>query len=404
MKAIGPALAAYEKANPKVKVEIQQVDWNTFQQRVLTSAAGGQLPCVMYTNTQVEAAIAAANVMDTVDTSIITKSELDQMPDVFMADLKDTNGNLIFVPYGGGADQFYIRTDNSAGATVPKTYSQWISFAKATTTLNNGSVQNPGLGWRYNTPGNAWMATEFMALVLAAGGQFLDGDNGPTATKALFDTPAGQVALQFMHDSIWKNNVALPPNKANENSSNPISSFVDGTEGSTFAGPWLPNALATLEGAAGSVKSKWNATYFPPQPDTGGKDVTIISNDGWGVPKACKNPDDAWNFIKAITSKDAEIEFFNTFQATPARKDAMLSSEVVTAFTKNMPGAKNLLSLWTDPTVAQAAVPELDTKYNADIFTVSTTDIEKYLNSETADTSAALSTLASDINRVLKNG
>lgn len=403
--AIAPVISAYEKANPNTKVQIQPVDWATFQQRVLASAAGGQLPCVMYSNSQVEAAIAAANVMEPVNSKYITSAQMSQYLPAFKQDLQDTNGQQLFVPFLGGANQFYVRTNGAASApTPPRTYSEWVNWAKANSSYSGGNLTKPGLGWRYDVPANAWPTSEFMTLVLAAGGQFLDGNNGPTAKKALFDSPAGQTALQFWHDTIWKDHVALPPNKVSEPQDNAISNFVSGKEASSYVGPWLPNAVASLQGAAAAFKSTWDATYLAPEPDNGGKNVTVISTDGWGVPKACKYSDDAWKFIQFMTSKQSMITFFKVFQHPVARTDAMLSPEVAQVIAANMAGAKHELDLWKDPSVTSAAVAEPNTRYNADLFNVVSNDLESYLNDPNGNTVATLQKLSNDVNHVLTNG
>jgi len=403
-KAIAPVVTAFEKANPTIKVKIQPVDWTTFQQRVLSAAAGAQLPCVMYSNTQVESAIATSNVMAPVNTSIIGKDQLAQYLPAFKKGLQDVHGTQLFVPFLGGANQIYVRTNGAAGATIPTTYSEWIAWAKKNTKMSGSTVSSPGLGWRYDVPGNTWLPSEFMELVLAANGQFLDGDNGPTATKALFNTAAGKTALQFMHDSIWIDKVALPPSQVNQPKDNAISNFVSGKEASSYLGPWLPNAVATLQGAAAGFKSTWDAAYLIPKPDVGGKDVTVISTDGWGVPKTCANAPDAWNFIKFMTSKDSMITFFKVFQHPVARTDAMLSADVAQLMSTDMAGASHELDLWKNPAISAAAVPEMNHKYNADLFTAITKDIVSYLNDAHGDTSATLNTLESDVNQVLKNG
>ncbi len=203
--AIAPVVAEFEKNNPNVTVDIQTVDWDTFQQRVLSSAAANQLPCVMYSNTQVVSAIAAANVMQPVNTKYITQSQLDQYLPAFKEGLTSVDGTRqLFVPFLGGANQFYIRVPEGGGATIPTTYSQWIDWANQNTTKSGDTVSVPGLGWRYDVPGNSWLTSEFQAMTLAAGGQFLNNNDGPTSTKAMFNSDAGAAALQFMHDSIWK--------------------------------------------------------------------------------------------------------------------------------------------------------------------------------------------------------
>jgi ABC-type glycerol-3-phosphate transport system substrate-binding protein len=398
--AIAPVLEAFEADNPDVTVTIQTVDWDTFQQRVLSSAAANQLPCVMYSNTQVVAAIAAAGVMQPVDTDIITQDQLDQYLPAFKDGLSSVDGELLFVPFLGGANQFYIRVPEGGGATIPTTYSEWIDWADANTTRDGDTLSVAGLGWRYDVPGNSWLTSEFQALTLAAGGEFLNNGNGPEADTAEFNTAAGAQALQFMHDTVWKDKVAFAPNQINQGD-NAIGNFVNGVEQSSYLGPWLPNAVATLEGAAASFKGTWDSAYVTPMPDSGGTPVSILSYDGWGVPKTCEHPDEAWEFIKYMTSAESMATFFEVFQHPVTRTDAMLSDQVAQVIAENMGGATHFLDLWTNPEIAAGAVTEVRHRFNAEIYNVVTSGIIDYLNDPNADTQAALDKLEAAVNTAL---
>ena len=272
LQAINPTVKAFEQQNPGVTVTVQPVQWSTFQERVLSAAAANQLPCVMYSNSQVEAAIAAANVMTPIPSSIITKQQLAKYLPGFTGGLRDTKGNLLFVPFLGGAAQMYIRTNTPNGDTIPHTYSQWIAWGqKAVQRDAKGNITREGIGWFFGTTQIPGILTDsFASMVMAAGGSFLNDGNGPTATKALFDSPAGLEVLQFMHDTIWKYHISNPPNKQTYDEQNPIAGFLDGHEASDFLGPWLPNALATQDatGPFSSVRNTWDATSLAPEPNT----------------------------------------------------------------------------------------------------------------------------------------
>ncbi len=213
LQAMKPVVAMFEQAYPNVKVQLDPEVWTTFQERVLSAAAGGNLPCVMYTNSQVEGAIAKANVMSPMPPTIISSAQLKEYLPGFTGGLRNSNGVLNFVPYLGGAAQFYIRTNTANGDTIPHTYSQWLNWGERAVKRNAaGQITREGFGWFFSVnqiPGI--LTDQFASMVMAAGGQFLNNGNGVKATKAMFDSPAGLEVLQFMHDTIWKYHISNPP-------------------------------------------------------------------------------------------------------------------------------------------------------------------------------------------------
>lgn len=403
IKAIRPVIRAYQKVYPDVSVIVQPVDWSTFQQRVLSAAAADQLPCVMYGNSQVASAIADANVMTPVPTSIISKKQLAEYGPGFTGGLRSSSGQLLFVPFLGGANQFYIRSDTPAGKKIPRTYSEWIAWGKKAVTYDgSGNIDREGIGWRFAPQIPGVLTSQFASMVMAAGGQFMDGANGPNAKNALFNSPAGLRVLQFMHDTIYKYRISNPPSKQTYNQSMPVLGFLGGKQASDYLGGWLPNALATLaKGPYAKIAKVWNATNTAPQPDKGGKNVAMISTDGWGVPRACDKQTLAWNFIKFMTAQQSYITFFKVYQHPVAHLGAMKSAAVKKLLTTSYPAAGNELDLWTNPVISKASVAEIHHTSNADIFKVIEDGIRKAMDDPNADLSKALSGMASDVNSIL---
>lgn len=403
-KAIDPILSAVVAQNRKLTIQIRPVPVTTYQQEVLSAAAGGKsaLPCIMYANSENSASIVASRIMDPVNHNIISNHQLSQYLPAFRAPFT-YKGTLYFIPFLGGAQNFFVW---ATSGTLPQTYSQWIAWAKKRTIIKNGKMVRAGIGWTYSNPaGPQFLTSEFMSLVLAAGGQFLNGDNGVAATKAMFDSAAGYKALQFMHDTIWKYHVAFPPRLAPAATINPLQPLLDHQESSDFLASFVPNALASLPttGPYAALRNSWNVDYPIPRPNQGGKAVETVATDGWGVTRSCPHPVEAWKVIKAMTSKSAMIKFMDVFQHPVTRTDAETSSASRALIAKVMPSATGLLGLWTNPTIRAGAVAETDTRSNSSIYTAVNTILTAALNNPKAHLHATLQKLSSDIDRILKN-
>lgn len=404
-KAIDPILRALVAQNPRLTIEIRPVPVTTYQEAVLTAAAGGTsaLPCVMYANSENSASIVASSIMAPVNQNVISRHQLSQYLPAFLSPFTYRN-TLYFVPFLGGAQNFYIW---SGGGTTPQTYTQWIKWAEKRTIIKNGKMIRAGIGWTYSNPaGPQFLTSEFLSLVMAAGGEFLNGNNGVNATKAMFDSTAGYQALKFMHDTIWKYHVAFPPRLAPAATINPLQPLLDHQEASDFLASFVPNALASLpkSGRYSALRNSWNVIYPVPRPNSGGKTIETVATDGWGVTKSCSYPTEAWSVVKAFTSKSSMITFMNVFQHPVTRTDAEVSSASRALIKRVMPSATSLLSLWTNPVVRDGAVPEMDTRYNSSIYTAVNAILTAALNNPKAHLRATLGKLATDIDRILKHG
>lgn len=400
--AVAPVLKSFEKAHPNVTIDVQTIPNGNYQQDVLTGAAAGNLPCILYANSQDSAAILQANIMTPIPASVITKSQLATYPTAFLEGLENSAGALQFVPDLGGIDQLYIRTNTPAGDAQPRTYAQWISFGKqASTYSTSGKLLVPGIGWGFNwdSAGNyQWLATMFLGMVEAAGGQDLNNGNRPSATKALFDSQAGLDALQFMHDTIWKYHIALPPSGEPGTSTDPLQGFEAGKENSISAGSFMGNALASLRsGPYSKVTQSWDATNLMPQPDQDGKNVVVVDNDGYGVTKSCPDQSMAWQFLKSYTSFSGYLDFTKTFLLPVTGQNVMSSPQGKSLFASVYPSAKHIAALWTTSSLRSESAVGIDTVANQQIYEDIDNNLVTAMNNPDANLSKTLASMASQV-------
>jgi hypothetical protein len=361
---------------------------------------------VLGENTQLAGDLIKYNLFTPVDTHVITN--LNQYLPIFKKEFTNSKGQLMMVPYLGGGDMWYFRT-NGGPQGAPQnlnTYSQWIKWAKSVTKYGpGGKVVYPGIGWRYGHIAQ-FPTQEFMELLTAAGGQFLNNGSQFYSTKAEFASPAGLTALKFWWDTIWKYHVAWSPDQTPYNPADPVANFVQGKEASTYLGPWLPLMLATLGNVPGvsQVKKTWDAVYQMPHPDGYGHPVAMASVDGWGVPGSCRHKTLAWQYIKYVTSKSVLLKIYSGVNHPLARKTVMLSSGAAAVRKSDMPGAVHEAQFWTNPALIADTIGEPDVAANPSIFVTMNTYLEGVLNNPHASPGvmkAALSRAAAQVDREL---
>lgn len=395
------ALQEFHATFPNVKVEMQYVDANVFLERALAAAAAGKLPDVLYTNPQWSASLIDKDIMLPLDVSILGQENLDQNVRAMNELYPNKEGKQVFVPFLGGAQMWYYRTDFAKEAGVekfPTTWDEWIDWAKKLTKYDSaGNIVREGIGWRLDGPADNWVQSQFRMLLLTQGADILD----KTGTKAAFGGPEGLKALQFMHDTIWKYKVSLPLSKQHIDSSG-MGSFLRltrGTAASNYMGAWGIAVFAKLAEDK-AVRNAWNVSYGWPKPE-GGTSVTEVLADGWGVPKTSKHPKEAFEWIKYLTSKESETRFVLGYNHPVARSDVMLSYDIKQYFAENGPAAVNELDLWKKDGVNATQVQQMHHPKSPEIDKALQNRFIPALENPNADLAAVLKAAEEDVNAIL---
>lgn len=397
-KIVAGVIEQYKAIHPNANVQIVPVTNDVFLQRALTAAAGLGLPDVMYGNSMIVGPLFDKKVMSPVDPSVIT--DLSPWPIEYRNSFTDAAGDLIFVPHLGGPGAFFLRTDLvDLGGRLPLTWDEWMDYAqKAVERDANGNITREGFSWRYTQFGDNWVLQQYRSLLLASGIDFLNEDQ----TRAAFNNAQGLAALQFMHDTIWKYRVSLPPSKKVIPADN-VMPITAGTAAAEFMGAWAPGGFIPAEPKYPEFKNNWDVRYAFPKP-TGGRDAIIAGGDGWGVPATSRNKREAWEFVKILTSKEIAAEFVTTYLHPVIRTDAMAESSVRSWVTEKMPGAAHYFDAWTgewaDPSNYVVATtynlpqsPELDR--------LVLDKIGAALEDANADLAAVIADMEASVNRLL---
>ncbi|NPV54324.1 MAG: extracellular solute-binding protein [Firmicutes bacterium] len=391
----------YEATHPGVKVVSEYVPWDAAVQRILTAAAAGKLPDVMYANPQWVPPLIAKGVFREIDRSILS-DDLDQNPPGFNEIFYDQQDRQMLVPMFGGGDMIYYRTDFAKEAGIDKFPTTWdglIEWGKKTTKYDSsGRIIREGYRMRFPTPSGSdmhWVRMQFRQLLLAQGADITD----KSGKRATFGGPEGLKALQFMHDLIWKYKISLPLSKqaVPPAGSQPL---LQNTCAADFCGPWLPTVILPALQQDPSFKDKWNCSYLTPKP-IGGRDVCVVGGDGWGVSRTCKYPKEAFEFVKVLVSKDTQIKFFLSGGHPVSRNDAMLSDTVRKFVAEKMTSAVNLLDLWQNDKIRRVSKPEMVHPNNREIDKALVDRFVPALEDPHADLKAVLKAAVEDVNRII---
>ncbi len=313
---------AFEKANPKIKVKVDQIDFNNYDTKLSTSLRGRSGPDVFQVNhPNVQAWTNAGYLTDL--NSAISSGQIatkDFIPGLL--DIGKVKGGQYTVPLTTDARALWYNPAlfKSAGiATPPKTWDELVTdVAKFKGTDKYGFV--------FRSDNDYAMAYEAAgSFIKSAGGQILSGADSPKGVAGSDDNTVA--AVQLLQD-IYKTG-AVPPGENNMSEQTMTKLFAGGKVAMMVGGPWFK---AEIEAA--NPKAKFGTSYVTttiPTPQAGGKPAS--ASGGWqvGVSKFTKHADAAKKLLAWMTTKDNLIKQSST-GAFPPINDGMDGATFSSAF------------------------------------------------------------------------
>jgi ABC-type glycerol-3-phosphate transport system substrate-binding protein len=235
--------------------------------------------------------------------------------DLSEADLADFNpgqmkafrlgsGYLYALPLFGGTWATWFNADKFDEAGVPRPSSDWnwdalVATARKLTRYDGNQVVQWGV--------QAAMNLERMTPFLRQNGAELhpDGDN----SACLLNQPAAVTAIDFVAGLIHRHNVM--PIGGFEG----VEAFKAGKVALEFEGSWAVNwYLSLTEYRLGLVE--------PPRGPVARS--SIVAFEGYGITRNSANTDAAWQWLKFLTSRDANEMRALTLGLQPARRSAAM--------------------------------------------------------------------------------
>jgi multiple sugar transport system substrate-binding protein len=278
------AVAAFEKANPNIKVSIlnlspvSDVALQQLQQRFIS---GASTPDVVTTDVVWPATFARPGWIQNLakfhpDTSKFYPAQLQS---------GTYQGKVYAIPWFINAEGLYYRTD--LVKSPPTTVAQLVSDAK------QAMSRDPKL-----KEGLAFEGDKYEGAVTAMqsfGGQLSN------STLGNINTPANQTALKFMADAIHTSKIA-PSAVSTWEESQVQAAWLAGQ--TPFALNW-PYIFALSEANGSAVKGKTGWVPFPNA--AGGAAQASLGGDDLAINAKSTHQAAAWKFIQYLTSNSAQI-------------------------------------------------------------------------------------------------
>jgi multiple sugar transport system substrate-binding protein len=294
----------FESTNSEIKVDVLGYDPNTYDTKLLADIAAGTLPDIfvsadIYTKPFFDSGL-TADLKPFMDK---TGPKVEDFDEKFIA-LAEYDGKVGFLPRAADVVVLYYNKKlfDEAGVAYPTedwTLDDLSSAAeKLTKKAADGTVTQYGYTADYT-----WWAV-WVPLVVAQGGQILNEDN----TKAIFNSPEGVSAWQFMFDGI-KNGFFVPPS-VQTSMGGPYVPFQNGIAAMT------PTIRGLTPSFRESLKDDWDVTLVP----KGKVDrKTGMGTMGYAMSSATKDPDAAWEVLHYTFTEGMKV-FMETYLLVPPIK------------------------------------------------------------------------------------
>lgn len=276
-------VAGFEAEHPKIRAKVQIQEWDGIGQKITAALASNDAPDVIEVgNTQVAQFAASGGLRDLSDSEAELKGE-DWLKG--LAEPGSYEGKQYGIPYYAANRVVIYRTDlfEAAGvdASAIKTREQWI---EATTQLNKGGTQGIYL------PGQMWYALG--GFIWDEGGDFATESGG--SWKGALDTPEALRGMEFYErlQALGKG-----PKDSDEDDPPQAEVMAKGQVAQLISTPGGANAVIEnnpgLKEKLGFFPIPGKTAATPGAVFTGGSDLVI--------PAAAGDPDEALEFVKALT-------------------------------------------------------------------------------------------------------
>ena len=293
--AMKQIVAAFEKQNPNITVDIQVTPYTDYFTKLQTAASGGSAPDVFWMNGPNFQLYASNGQLMSLSNAGIDTSDYPSS----MVNLYKYNGTQYGVPKDFDTVGLWYNKAifKAAGVALPTANWTWADFQAAAAKLTDKSKGIYGVGATLEGQEN------YYNTIFQAGGTVISADGKSSG----YDSAASISGLEFWTNLISKGD---SPTLAQMNDTAPYDMFMSGKLAMFWGGSWDAVAFA----ANANTKTNADVTVLP----EGVKRATVIHGLANVVYAKSAHPDQAEKFAAFLGSKQAADIEASTGTVIPA--------------------------------------------------------------------------------------
>ncbi|MGH9065877.1 MAG: ABC transporter substrate-binding protein [Acidimicrobiales bacterium] len=339
-------VSQWNAKNPHTHVTAQLIPPTTnavYSQYVTALAGQASTPDILTMDVTYPPTFAAAGWLHPLDQFVTAEIKSAYAPSTL--GIGTYQGKLYALPEYIDSGQLYYRTDllEKYHASVPTTMDELVQTAK--------EIQDGERRTKPDFVGFTWEGAKIEAIF----DQFCEwvwayGGDVSQSHKVTLNTAAGQKALQFMYDTIYKDKIS-PAGESTFTSTDAVVPMQNGN--AAFMRNW-GFAWGVLE-KAGQSKVAGKVANAPLPGATPGSGHGCTGGWMFGINARSQRPEAAWRFIEFITAKPQQVTLALGAGVVPGRTDVLTDPMVVSKSPnfKEMPkilaGARNRPSIKNYP-------------------------------------------------------
>ncbi len=299
-------IGIFMKENPDINVRIENVPYQEYWSKLLTMAAGGMAPDVIFMeSTRLPAFVTKDNLLSLDE--YVKKDKDINLNDFYPVSLQMSkyNKKLYGLPNDLAILAVYYNKNafDKQGLPYPKSTWTWDDFIKIGKVLTLDKNED-GTSDQYGITHYPWDAA-----VYQSGGEIVDNFLAPK--RSTFNTTRVIEALNFCRDLSYKNKISPPAGQ--QRYRNIYEMFTSGYAAMTVDGHWMVPKYRKIK------KFKWDVVELP----RGRKSAGVAYGSCYSIPKGSKNPEAAWRLIKYLSGyKGQEILVSDGFSVPALKKIA----------------------------------------------------------------------------------
>lgn len=305
IEIITSSLNPWQAAHPDIQIDLEHTPFQGYAQKVLTRVAGGVAPDVIAAEVNMFVDFATRGVL--MDLAPLAEKDASFDRSDFFPEVLDRftyQGQLLAVPRDTAPFAcVYYNQDlfDREGLPYPTDDWTWSQFLELAQRLTKRDAE--GRATQYGFYGWAWQN-----FVYGNGGSLVDDVRRPR--RATLDDPKTIAGLQFYADLINKHRV-MPTPVALANLGMPVDiMFSSGRVALFLSGFWETPTLR-------HHKFRWDVVMFP-RNDAGVRGFGT-GGTGYAMLKTTKNPEAAWEVLKALSGPESQAELARRGLAQPGR-------------------------------------------------------------------------------------
>lgn len=277
-------VAKFEKANPDIKIEAENVPWNSYYDNLYTALVGGNAPDAAMVKLFAQPRLLEMGALEPIGDRINAWQGKADLLDNLLELNKGADGQQYYLPIQYVVLYLYYRADlfEAAGLKPPTTCEDFreaaIKLTKAPDTYGFGLRGGKG-GW-----------DQWGAFVFSKGAELKPGG---------LTTPEAVAANQWLIDLFQKDKV-IPPSAPNDGFQEIIAAFKTGKTAMTI------HHIGSSKDLVAALGDKVSAV---PVPKCGGKQWTSYGDKSLAVFSSSSVKDASWKWISFLAEGENNVAF-----------------------------------------------------------------------------------------------